>query len=302
MTGDVADPKRVPRLDTGFFPTLNRRLFLKGVLAGASLAIAGAAGLPGSVIASPYAVSSGASPSQAGALDVARLKVASENNAKFTVTERDQTHELYNNLWADPNGPHSSMVAAQYSQNRFEAMATWDWPPWDKPYTHAYHQISHGQDWITSQLNTDSRFPFPISRYQSLTLDIPNVYVAGNGKWCLAFDMFMHKSIAEYQEIFIIIKRKNYATPPESGQLSFDGITYGYGKWSSESTNNIFWRKDNPAVPFRQQINMYDFINFLKSKGIVQGTDIIPGIYLGSEPIEGSGIWRIDSFYTTLAT
>lgn len=258
--------------------------------------------MPGRVIASPYAVPSGTSPSQAGALNVGRLKVATENNAKFTVTERDQTHELYNNLWADPNGPHSSMVAALYSQNRFEAMATWDWPAWDKPYTHAYHQISHGQDWWNAQINTDSRFPFPISRYGSLTLDIPNVYVTGDGKWCLAFDLFMWRSAKESQEIFIVIKRKGYPNPTELASLSSCGITYSYGKWSPTDTCNFFWRRDDPAVPFRQQINMYDFINFIKSRGIVRDTDIIPGVYLGSEPIEGSGTWRIDSFYTTLGT
>lgn len=57
---------------------------------------------------------------------------------------------------------------------------------------------------------------------------------------------------------------------------------------------------DDPAVLFRQQIDIYDFIKFLKTKGFAQDTNMLPWITFGSEPIEGSGTWRIDSFYVTL--
>jgi len=307
MTGDVAGPRRVLGLDSGFFPTLNRRLFLKGVLAGASLAIAGAAtGLPGRVIASPeYAVPSGASPSQAGALDVGRLKVATENFAKFTVPERDQTHALFNNTWGNPNGPHSAMIAAQWTPNRFEARASWDWPPWNNTYTQAWHSIYHGLD-TAAGINTDNRFPFPISNYRSLTLDIPNVSVAATGKWGLGFDMFLFKSATSWApsnvqaEIFMMQKRQAYPNPTEMWSMSSCGVNYGCGKWAPNSNLYFFWRKDDPAVPFRLQINIYDFINALKARGIVQDSNVLTGVFFGVEPIEGSGTWRIDSYYATL--
>lgn len=305
-------------LPTNVFPTnsleelphqKSRRRFLKEVLAGATFAAIGAtAGFPGRVIASTgYVAPSGTSPTQAGTLDVGRLKVATENFAKFTFPERDQTHALFNNTWADPNGTHKAMIAAQWTSARLEAMAAWDWLPWDKTYTHAWHSIYHGLD-TAAGVNTDNRFPFPISRYRGLTLDIPNVYVAADGKWALGFDMFLFKSMngnwwesSNVQaEIFIALKRQGYPIPSELWSMTSGGLTYGCGKWSADSNLYFFSRKDDPAVPFRQQINIYDFVNALKARGATQDSNVLSGVFFGSEPIEGSGTWRIDSFYTTL--
>ena len=239
----------------GFSTRGSRRRFLKGILAGTTLAVVGATtGFPGRATASPeFAPMSSVSPSQTGGLNVGRLKVATENFAKFTVPERDQTHALFNNTWADPNGQHTAMISAQWASNRFEAMAAWDWLPWGNTYTHAWHSIYHGLD-TAAGINTDNRFPFQISQYRSLTLDIPNVYVAADGKWGLGFDMFLFKqqpfSQANVQaEIFVMLKRQGYPNPSEMWSTTSCGVTYGCGKWSPDSNLYFFWRKDDPTVP-----------------------------------------------------
>lgn len=300
-------PTRTPGLSSKSSSYENRRRFLKGVLAGATIAIVGAAGFSGKVGASPEIMATGGtSGTQQGTLSIGRLKVATENLAKFTVSERDQTHAMFNNTWGDPNSPHEAMIAAQWSPDKFQAMAVWDWPAWDKPYGHAWHSIYHGLD-TAAGINTDGRFPFTISKYGALKLDIPNVYVVGDGKWGLLFDMFLFKPNGQFRredvqaEIGIALKRQGYGTPAQLDSLTSCGVTYGHGKWSPDSKLDFFWRKDDPAVPFRQQINIYDFINFLKAKGIAQDTNILTGVYFGVEPIEGSGTWRIDSFYVTLS-
>ena len=292
-----------------------RRRFLKQVLAGAAtgvVAVAAGGLLPGRVIAS--SVAPRVDPAaQVGPLQVGRLQVATDNFAKFTVPERDQIHEMYNNTWADTTSPHQAMVGAQWSPNMFQAWATWSWPPWDKNYTHAWHGIGHGMS-DSGTIRYDSRFPFPISNYQSLKLDIPNVNVSGDGRWALAIDLFLWKAgtgpLATGQpftaddavsELFIVLKRYQYDVPPESDSMSSLGVTYGHGRWSTTSNCHAFWRKDDPAVPFRLQIDLYDFIRFMKAKGFNQDTDLLGWISLGSEPIQGSGMWHIDSFYNTLS-
>jgi hypothetical protein len=289
-------------------PNINdaRRRFLKQVFAGATAGVvAVAAGIPGRVIApSGY----GAPEAEAGTLQVGRLQVATENFARFTVPERDQIHEMFNNTWADTTSPHQAMIGAQWSPNMFQAWATWSWPAWDKNYTHAWHGISHGTS-DGGNVIYDSRYPFPISNHQSLKLDIPNVNVSGDGRWALAIDLFLYKggtnptfiTANQVSELFIVLKRYQYDVPPESDSLSSLGVNYGYGRWSTTNICHAFWRKDDPAVPFRLQIDIYDFIRFMKAKGFNQDSDILGWVTLGSEPIQGTGMWHIDSLYTTLS-
>jgi len=264
------------------------------------------AGFPGEAIASGYGAQSNTPPPEGGTLALGRVKVATENFAKFTFPEKDQTHEMFNNTWADTTSAHQAMIMTQWTADKIEATAAWDWPAWDKPYCHGYHAICHGLE-PASGVNTDSRFPFPISRYGSLTLDIPNVYVVGDGKWQLAFDMFLFKDASSWSagnvqaEIFIRVKAQNMGLPSiPVGSLTSCGVNYYCGQYAAGQTLYHFSRTDDPNVPFRQQINIYDFIRFLKEKGVARDSNILAGVYFGSEPIEGSGSWRIDSFYVTL--
>jgi len=319
MSADFQDPLPGNSLPTNAFPTnplvgysarKSRRRFLRGVLTGAAVAVGTAvvgsvAGFPGNVIASGYADPSGTSPAQVGSLEVGRMKVATENFAKFTVRERDQTHALFNNTWATPNEPHTAMIAAMSSANTFDAHLTWNWPnpPSGQPI-HAYHAIYHGLD-TAAGICTDSRYPFQVSQHSSLRLDIPNVTVSGGGGWGLAFDLFLFKqqpfSLQNVQsEIFIVLKRQAYDVPPEDATLSSCGVTYGHGRWSPSSNVHAFWRKDNPNVPFRQTIDIYDFVNFLKTRGFAADTNILTTTDLGVEPVVGSGVFTVDSFYVTL--
>jgi hypothetical protein len=300
MAGHRADPRRVLGfLNPASSAYLNRRRFLRRVLPGSAIA--------GAAAAFPHEVDASAQlTGDTGVFGVGGLRVATENLAKFTVPERDQTHALFNNTHGDPNGPHLAMIAALSGLGRFNAMAAWDWLPWQYPYGHAWHSIYHGLD-TAAGINTDSRFPFSISKRSALTLDIPNVYVTGSGKWGLGFDIFLFKSATPWDpsnvqaEIFIALKRQGYPNPPEVWSTDSCGVTYGCGRWPANSNLYFFWRKDDPAVPFRQQINIYDFVNALKTRGGAQDSNILSGVYFGAEPIEGWGIWCIDSFYTTLA-
>lgn len=301
MTEGTGDSRRV----LGFLDSIssaypNRRRFLKQLLAGSALVVTGAtAGFLNKTDLSQL------STDDASVFSIGGLKLATENFAKFTISERDQTHVMFNNTWGDPDGLHMAMIAALSMLGKFEAMAAWDWPHWNYPYIHAWHSIYHGLD-PAADINSDDRFPFPISSYRRLTLDIPNVYVAGDGKWGLAFDMFLFKQQPftnenVQAEVFVVLKRAGYSVPHEVDSLSSRGISYAHGQWPSNPKLHVFWRKDDPVVPFRQTIDIYDFVNFLKGKGFVQNDNLLSGIFLGAEPIEGSGMWCIDSFYASLA-
>ncbi len=318
MAEELEDPLPTNSLPTnpfptnplgGFSPRKSRRGFLKGVLAGATLVIIeGATGLPGKVFASPeHMASSGTSPTQTGSIDVGRFQVATANFAKFTIRERDQTHALFNNTWGTPNEPHTAMIAGLSSGNTFYAQIAWDWPnpPASGVAVHGYHTIYHGLD-AAAGVCTDSRFPFQISQHSALKLDIPNITVRGEGGWGLAFDVFLFKqkpfTLANAQaEIFIVLKRQAYDVPPQSDTVTSGGVTYAYGQWQAGQQLHVFYRRDNPAVPFRQQIDIYDFINYLRTKGIAQNANTLTMTDLGVEPIVGSGIFTLDSYYVTLS-
>jgi hypothetical protein len=306
-------PRQVQRfslLDSKRSPCESRRRFVRGVLAGAALAIIGTtAGFTSRVIASEYMAPSGTSPSQATALDVGRLKVATEDFAKFTIRERDQTHALFNNTWATPNDPHTVMIAGLSSAHAFEAHIAWDWP---SPTTtgkgvRGYHAIYHGLD-PAAGICTDSRFPFQISQHSALKLDIPNVTVRGEGVWGLAFDLFLFKNMTGnwwessnvQAEIFILLKRQGRSVPSQDASLYSSGIAYGHGRSPRKSNLHVFWREDDPDVPFRQTIDIYDFINFLKNQGFASDTNILTMTDLGVEPTVGSGVLTLDSYYITL--
>lgn len=301
MTGQLPESRRIlPLLDPGSIRYESRRRFLKRVLAGTTLAIVAAAtGFPNRVDASSQLTAT----SPTTMLDVGRLKVATQNSAKFTIPERDQTHCLYNNTWHTPNDPHEQKIVALWSPSLFEAMAFWSWGPSADGICHGYPEIIHGRSpWFRS--TTDDRFPFPISKYGSLALDLPNVYVNGDGKWGLGFDVWIcaepFSADTIKAELFIMQKRLGYGNPRISGTVSSKGVGYNYGQWAAGDRLHFFWRQSEPAAPFRLQIDIYDFINFLKAKGIVKDSDLVAGVEFGAEPIEGSGMWRIDSFYTTL--
>lgn len=306
---DVAGPRRALGLrGSSSYSQESRRRFLKQVLAGATVAIAGAAAIPYEAQASlGLTATSSASPMQEATLKVGRLKVATENFAKFTIPERDQTHALFNNTWATPNDPHTAMIAGLSSANTFESYIAWDWP---NPTTtgmsvRGYHTVYHGLDNAAQIQSTDSRFPFQISQHSALKLDIPNIAVKGQGGWGLAFDTFLFKqkpfTLDNVQaEIFIILKARNYALPSQDSSLCSSGVAYGHGQWPGNTNVHIFWRNDSPNVPFRQSIDIYDFINFLRNRGFASNSNILTMIDLGVEPIVGSGTFTLDSFYVTL--
>jgi hypothetical protein len=87
----------------------NRRRFLKQILAGTALVIAGAA--------AAFAAKVGA-----------QWSWATEDFAKFTIAERDQIHTLFNNTRATPNDLHSAMIAGLSLASIFEACIGWAWP------------------------------------------------------------------------------------------------------------------------------------------------------------------------------
>jgi hypothetical protein len=298
MAGDDAHPTHGSNFT---HPTLyafkNRRRFLKQVLAGTALAIGGAAGFPDQVDAPSLFTG------DAGVFG--GLRVETKDLAKFIVAERDQTHAMFNNTYGDQSNPHLAMIAALSAPCKFLAIAAWDWPAWQHPYAHAWHSIYHGLD-PAAGVNTDNRFPFSISKYEALKLDVPSVYVTGGGRWGLGFDMFLFRkepfTVENVQaEIFIALKRQGYPVPSvDVWSMNSAGVTYGCGKWTASSNLYFFWRKDDPSVPFRLQIDVYDFINALKNQGLVKSSNTLTGVFFGGEPIEGWGIWCIDSFYVTL--
>ena len=286
----------------------SRRGFLKRVLTGATIALVGGiTGFHDRVDASPELVpSTGVSAAQVGTLQVGRLKTATENFATLTIAEGDQIHALFNNTWGTPNEPHTAMIAGLSSANRFESYIAWDWPnlPTNGMPIHGYHTVYHGLD-TAANVVTDSRFPFQVSQHSALKLDIPNVAVKGQGRWGLAFDTFLFKqrpfTVENVQaEIFIVLKAQDYAVPSEDSSLSSSGVAYGHGQWPGNTMTHIFWRKDNPNVPFRQTIDIYDFIRFLKNRNFASDTNILTMIDLGVEPIVGAGTFTLDSFYVTL--
>lgn len=101
-------------------------------------------------------------------------------------------------------------------------------------------------------------------------------------------------------EIFILLKKQSYDVPSEQNSLASCNVPYAYGQWQSRQNLHVFWRKDDAVVPFRQQIDIYDFISFLINRGIVSDTNILASIDLGVEPIVGGGALALDSFYVTL--
>jgi hypothetical protein len=287
MGKDRADPRRFLGLpDPTPSAKQSRRRFVEQVLAGTALAMAGA------------------TVAFAARAD-AQWRWATEDYATFTIAERDQIHALFNNTWATPNDPHSAMIAGLSSPSNFEAHIAWDWP---SPATtgngvRGYHTIYHGLD-TAAGVCTDSRFPFQISQHNALKLDIPNITVRGEGVWALAFDLFLFKQRPFTEdnvqaEIFILLKRQGRSVPSQDASLNSSGIAYGHGKgWKSNL--HVFWREDDPDVPFRQTIDIYDFINFLKSQGFASDTNILTMTDLGVEPTLGSGVFSLDSYYVTL--
>ena len=237
------------------------------------------------------------------ATDSMGFRAEKGNFAKFVMAERDQTHCMFNNTWADPDGSHEAMIAALSTSDKFEAMAAWDWLPWGNTYTHAWHSIYHGLD-TAAGINTDNRFPFQISQYRSLTLDIPNVYVAADGKWGLGFDMFLFKQQPFTQanvqaEIFVMLKRQGYPNPSEMWSTTSCGVTYGCGKWLPVRTCTSSGAKTIQL--YRSETNQHlRLLKRTQNQRPSTRQQHSTGVFLGSEPIEGAGTWRIDSFYTNL--
>ena len=222
---------------------------------------------------------------------------------KFSTVEADQTHELFNNIF-QPTVTHEVLLSALSSGGGFQAFAAWEWVA-SGDNVKAWHSIYHGLDPMAG-VNTDpARFPININQYGLLSVDMSNVTVRGDGRWCLAFDLFLYRQAPYVQEnvqaeIFIVLKRQNYAVPTATDSFTANGVTWNHGQWGP-GTLHVFWSTAELPTTFTfSGFNFYPFINHLLSHAAISGNEILTGVYFGAEPIDGSGYWRTESYHVNL--